>query len=207
MKQITEEVTAAAREALEKDDWGAFFEAFGFKVYAELEDAEQIELESHTPAGGDMIATIDVTEDWKEAYREYVENFDSNEEVALWWHNGQKGRGVPFDNMKEHYDDLEDWLDWQKDIIRIMDGGEPEKKEEPDPAIDGIEAVRKWVYWCYNYEEPAKFVKAIWGDSHLADHILEKFYSYKNDMNRLYVELDRENRTKLVDYVLKNYNP
>ena len=78
--------------------------------------------------------------------------------------------------------------------------------KETVPAEEQLQAIHKWVFWTFNYFEPAKFVRDIWGDGPLADHILQKFYSYENDMNRLYCELDEENRRKLVSYVLENYN-
>ena len=66
MDYITKETIAEARKALEKDNWEDFFDAFGFKIFGELKDAEEIELESYTDGGGDMIITLDVTEDWKQ---------------------------------------------------------------------------------------------------------------------------------------------
>ena len=68
------------------------------------------ELECYTPAGEDMFITLEVVD--KEHLQEYIDNFDINENVSLWWPNGEKaeGMGVPFDNMKEHYEDYEEWL-------------------------------------------------------------------------------------------------
>jgi hypothetical protein len=44
--------------------------------------------------------------------KESIDNFDINEEVFKWWPDGRKGNGVPFDNIKEHYEDYEAWLQW-----------------------------------------------------------------------------------------------
>lgn len=209
MDYITKEVIAEARKALEQDDYVAFFEAFGFKVntdvhIGQVEEPNGIELESYTDAGGDMITTISVEDDWKHDFREYVDNFDIDKEVTLWWPDGQPGKGVPFDNIRDHYNDTEEWLNWMKDIARIMEGKDPLEEEPSDCELD---AIHKWVYWSYNFSEPAKFIKDIWGDGPFADHIMKKFIGYNANMNRFYCELDKENQKKLAEYVLKNYNP
>ena len=204
MEQITQEMIDLARKAVEVDKWEDFFDAFGFKIYGEAEDAEDIELESYTDGGGDMIISIDVSKDWKKAFKDYVEDFDIDNEVSLWWPDGQPGRGVPFNNIRELYDDIEGWVNWLKDIIRVMEGKDP---LEDEPSEEELEAVRKWVFWSYNYFEPAKFIKDIWGEGPFADHIMKKFIGYNANMNRFYAELDKENQRKLAEYVLKNYNP
>lgn len=76
------------------------------------------ELESYTSAGGDMI--ISMEELSKEKLQEYIDGFDINYEVVIWWQNGKKGNGVPFDNIKQHYEDLEDWLNWLQKICDNM---------------------------------------------------------------------------------------
>jgi len=204
MEQITQEMIDLARKAVEVDKWEDFFDAFGFKIYGDIEEAGEIELESYTDGGGDMIITIDVSDDWKKEFKDYVEDFDIDNEVSLWWPDGQPGRGVPFNNIRELYDDIEDWVNWLKDIIRVMEGKDP---LEDEPSEEELEAVRKWVYWSYNYFEPAKFIKDIWGEGPFADHIMKKFIDYNANMNRFYAELDKENQRKLAEYVLKNYNP
>ena len=70
-----------------------------------------VELECYTDAGGDMI--INLEEPTKECLEEYLENFDIDEEIMLWWgettERQREQRGLPFDNIREHYDDLESW--------------------------------------------------------------------------------------------------
>ena len=204
MEQITQEMIDLARKAVEADKWDDFFDAFGFKIYGDIKEAGEIELESYTDGGGDMIITIDVSDDWKQAFKVYVEEFDIDNEVSIWWPDGQPGKGVPFNNIRELYDDIDDWVKWLKDIIRVMEGKDP---LEDEPSEEELEAVRKWVYWSYNYFEPAKFIKDIWGEGPFADHIMKKFIGYNANMNRFYAELDKENQRKLAEYVLKNYNP
>lgn len=206
MDYITKEVIAEARKALEANNWEDFFDAFGFKIYGDIKDAKEIELKSYTDGGGDMIISIDVTEDWQKEFREYVENYDIDNEVYIWWPDGQPGKGVPFDNIRDLYNDIEEWVDWLKDIIRIMDGKEPlhDENGEFGPSEEELKAVYKWVYFTSNY--PNDFIEQVWGEGWFADHIKEKFYEAK-DFNTFYRELDGENQEKLTRYVLTTYNP
>ena len=77
-----------------------------------------IELESHTDAGGDMIMTL--KEPTKECLTRYADDFDITGEVLLWWQGGDRGSGVPFSNIKEHYEDLEKWVARLKTVAKGM---------------------------------------------------------------------------------------
>ena len=46
---------------------------------------------------------------------ETLQSYDVNEECMLWW----GGRGVPFDNIKDLYDDIENW---KNKFIKIAEG-------------------------------------------------------------------------------------
>ena len=80
------------------------------------------EVENYTDAGGDMV--ICIGELTKEKLSEYLDNFDLNDEVVLWWSETtskeRKERGLPFGNIKEHYEDLEAWLQTMWTICRKM---------------------------------------------------------------------------------------
>ena len=209
MKQITEEMTEQAKAALAKNDYVAFFEAFGFNVDSDVkignvDKPNGIELESYTNAGGDMITTIDVSKDWKHDFREYVDNFDVDNEVVLWWPNGQPGKGVPFSNIREHYEDLEEWLSWMKDIALIMEGNDLIKESE-EPSQEAIDAVIAWNYWCSNYTDVNVWAKEIWAGWE-ADHFIEKFNETKS-MDQFFRQLDRGNQEKYAKYVLEHYKP
>lgn len=69
------------------------------------------EIECYTPAGEDMFILLEQLD--REHMDEYIEDFDINEQVCGWWPGGHKaeGMGVPFDNIKEHYEDYEAWLE------------------------------------------------------------------------------------------------
>lgn len=70
------------------------------------------ELECYTDAGEDMIISLDKVR--KKNLQEYIDNFDINETVLSWWQKGieyAKKKKVPFDNVKEHYEDYEAYLE------------------------------------------------------------------------------------------------
>lgn len=77
-----------------------------------------VELECYTDAGSDMLIALE--EPTREQLQDYIDNFDIDEEVSIWWPNGRPGNGVPFDNMREHYNDLEDYLKWLQGICNKM---------------------------------------------------------------------------------------
>ena len=91
------------------------------------EKPHSVELECYTGAGEDMF--INLEEISTEELEEYVNGFDINENVALWWPDGQKGRGVPFDNQAEQVQDYEDYLAWLRDIIDLSRGKKRKKGE------------------------------------------------------------------------------
>jgi hypothetical protein len=77
-----------------------------------------VEFECYTDGGEDMF--IDLEEPTKEKLQEYINNFDIDYNVSIWWPNGQHGRGVPFTNMKEQYEDYEAYLEWLQGICDKM---------------------------------------------------------------------------------------
>jgi hypothetical protein len=61
------------------------------------------ELYMFTDGFGDF--SICVPELSRDGLLSVLEDYDVNEETLLWWN----GRGVPFDNIKDLYDDIENW--------------------------------------------------------------------------------------------------
>ncbi len=90
-------------------------------------EPHSVELECYTGAGEDMI--IDLHHISADDLEEYVNDFDINEKVSLWWENGQPGNGVPFDNQAEQVQDYEDYLAWLRDIIDESRGKKRKKGE------------------------------------------------------------------------------
>lgn len=71
------------------------------------------ELFKNTEGGGDF--SICVEELTREEVLNVLRGFDVNEEAMKWW----GGRGVPFDNIKELYEDI---YQWKEDFIQIANG-------------------------------------------------------------------------------------
>lgn len=71
------------------------------------------ELFYRTDGGGDF--SICVEQLCRYEVIETLKSYDVNEECMLWW----GGRGVPFDNIKDLYDDIENW---KNKFIEIAEG-------------------------------------------------------------------------------------
>lgn len=71
------------------------------------------ELFKRTDGGGDFSLCVESLN--RECVLTALENFDVNEETMKWW----GGRGVPFDNIKDLYDDI---YQWKEDFIQIAKG-------------------------------------------------------------------------------------
>lgn len=71
------------------------------------------ELFMTTASGGDFYICVD--ELTREEVLNTLSSFDVNEETMIWW----GGRGVPFDNIKDLYDDI---YQWKEDFIQIAEG-------------------------------------------------------------------------------------
>ena len=114
------------------------------------------ELESYTDGGGDQIVCLDnLTRD---ELVERLEDYDVNEETNLWFPNGQPGKGVPFDNYKDLWDDIENWRQWMLGIARRMPDGE-EVDEKVSTAQELLENADlddlQNVFFSYAIEAPS----------------------------------------------------
>lgn len=85
-------------------------------------DDDGWELESYTDGGGDQIVYVDNLT--RNDVVKRLEDYDVNEETNLWFPNGQPGEGVPFDNYKDLWDDIENWRQWMLGIAKRMPDGE-----------------------------------------------------------------------------------
>lgn len=72
------------------------------------------ELYFETPSGGDF--SISVEEVTREKVLDYLDDFDVDEVVMLWWENGRH----PFGSIKALYEDIEQWLQDFKQIAYNM---------------------------------------------------------------------------------------
>lgn len=93
-------------------------------VWCERDSDGHWEMSNYTGAGGDMNWTLDELS--KDCLQEYIDDFDINDEVLIWWQPGdpwnyhEPGSKTPFNNVKEHYEDLEEWLDNLQEICNGM---------------------------------------------------------------------------------------
>lgn len=81
-----------------------------------------VELETYTDAGEDM--SICLREPSKEELQEYIDNFDIDENVMLWWGHGRDAAhaaGVPFENISDHYADYRDYLAELQRVCNLLD--------------------------------------------------------------------------------------
>lgn len=81
-----------------------------------------VELETYTDAGEDMIICLD--EPSKKCLQDYCDDFDIDDEVMLWWKNGRDAaheKGVPFNNIREHYEDYEAYLTELRRVAELLD--------------------------------------------------------------------------------------
>ena len=109
-----------------------------------------------------MIISLDKVR--KKNLQEYIDNFDINENVAIWWENGQPGRGVPFDNQGEQVADYEEYLAGLRDIIDRCRGNKGEVSNVQQLAIDNFLAAAKelelqGVTFTYNEKSGFEFKK------------------------------------------------
>ena len=69
--------------------------------------------------------------------------------------------------------------------------------------------IHKFVYFGYNF--PSDFIEKVWEDSHLVNHLRNKFdeiyarVGAKAVFNYFYINLDRGNQQKLEDWIINNY--
>ena len=73
------------------------------------------ELYHFSPAGGDLYLCVE--ELTKENVLNALNNYDINEEVMLWSNNLDR---TPFNNIKELYEDIENWVKEMKEIANNM---------------------------------------------------------------------------------------
>ena len=69
--------------------------------------------------------------------------------------------------------------------------------------------VKKWVYWCFNFNDPQEWIGELQGAP--AQHFMNKFEEYYDHygadgvMNRFFLNLDSTNQEILINYVMNNY--
>ena len=96
-----------------------FLENYGVNYCGQAWDDKPFsaELDCYTNAGENIVVSLeDLTRD---ALVEYLNDFDINERVVMWWRDG-KDPSVPFNNVRDPYDDYEEWVDKMRSIANSM---------------------------------------------------------------------------------------
>lgn len=194
-----------AKKALATNDCRAFFECFGFSIgkskVGNVKRDNAYELEDFTSGGVDMVFCISI-KDWKKDFKDYSHDFDIEEEIEI-MRQDPSGSYCKAFTLYESLKDYESWKEWVNNIANIIDGRELEHFQK---FISPLDAMDKWVFWSYNYSEPKRWIGEIWGNGCFGKHIMEKWVGAKMNMNKFYCELDTDNRKKLLNYILENYN-
>ena len=74
--------------------------------------------------------------------------------------------------------------------------------------VAALNAIRKFVYYGYNFNNPRQMCEEIWGSGpgSLGQHLYSKLAGYNFDMARFYVELSSDNQDKFAEWVVNNYH-
>lgn len=72
--------------------------------------------------------------------------------------------------------------------------------------IELFQAIRKYVYWTYNFSNPKQMIIDVWGNGCLGAHFLSKLEECGYNMHRFFIELSLDNQEKLIAWVLENYH-
>ena len=114
------------------------------------------------------------------------------------------------DPMIQWYKDMEDAQDFRDTMDYVTKGGRRPKgwkrglEEKAMPGGNDVNAVHKWVYWCFNWQPIEEYADIFKGAP--KEHFIDKFYNgCHGDMNRFYVELNKTNQAILTDYVMNNF--
>ena len=77
----------------------------------------EIELETWTNGGVDMLIYINLDEDFITQFEEYIENFDIDEEIDLHRQGADYRRDF---TITESVDDFRGYVEWLKDILEKL---------------------------------------------------------------------------------------
>lgn len=105
------------------------------------DEPHSVELNCSTAGGEDMYINLEKISVGD--LEKYVNDFDINYEVSLWWPDGKPGRGVPFDNQAEQVEDYEDYLAWLRDIIDASRNTKRKISNQQQVVVEKLEAVAK----------------------------------------------------------------
>lgn len=119
MEKITPEVRKEAKKLLKNGKIQEFFELFFAHVdICNFANGDGIEMETWTDGGVNMIVCLENDKGLLENFKDYVENFDVEEEIDLYREGESYKRAF---TLRQSLDDFEDYLKWLNKIVSIIE--------------------------------------------------------------------------------------
>lgn len=119
MEKITPEVRKEAKKLLKDGKIQEFFELFFVNVdICNFANGDGIEMETWTDGGVNMIVCLENDKGLLEDFKDYVENFDVEEEIDL--HREGESYKRAF-TLRQSLNDFDDYLKWLNKIVGIIE--------------------------------------------------------------------------------------
>lgn len=119
MEKITPEVRKEAKKLLKDGKIQEFFELFFAHVdICKFANGDGIEMETWTDGGVNMIVCLENDKGLLEDFKDYVENFDVEEEIDL--HREGESYKRAF-TLRQSLNDFDDYLKWLNKIVGIIE--------------------------------------------------------------------------------------
>lgn len=133
----------------------------------------------------------------------------SNFEKCL--HHKKNNAGYPYSFTSDEITHLANLISNSTNLHERINKAVNESVKKLNEGQYDESPITKWVYWCFNFPFPQEWIPQIEWNGAGADHFMNKFKEAyqsagsKGVMNRFFVELDKVNQQKLIDYVMNNY--
>lgn len=137
MVEITKNLVEIANEYLAEDDYLNFFDLFFSGVGEDVDDGEDIEMETWTSGGVNMIVSLTYNDNILDEFCKYANDFDIDEEIRI-MREDSYGEYCSAFTCRESVEDYEEYKDWLEEISDIITGNWKEKKaidECPDDSV------------------------------------------------------------------------
>ncbi|UVX32892.1 MAG: hypothetical protein [Bacteriophage sp.] len=119
MEKITAENRKEAKKLLKKGKIQEFFELFFSHVsISKFANGQGMEMETWTDGGVNMLVWLENEDNLLEDFKEFVENFDVEEEIDL--HREGESYKRAF-TLRQSLNDFEDYLKWLNKIVSIIE--------------------------------------------------------------------------------------
>lgn len=120
MEKITPEIRKEAKKFLKNGNLQEFFELFfsHVNIIYRLSDKGGLEMETWTDCGVNMIVCLNSDEGLLEEFKDYVKNFDVDEEIDFHREDDRYKREF---TIRESLEDFENYLKWLNKIVGIIE--------------------------------------------------------------------------------------